>query len=197
MIFVTTSPVSRIIYHKGVECLHCLECWNNASMGLKKDLWSILFLLLLYFLQGVPLGLSASIPLLLQKYGVSYSQQAVFTMAYHPFSFKVRSRFFHFSRLHWRVFLIAMKLLDSLATQFNAEWLIRRALGSKFSYWEVLVGFIWGQNPKVFQQSDILYQNKALGMTPNFPNQGFSKAEFRAQGASKSIGILTHFVNNP
>ena len=59
-------------------------------MGIRRDLPQIVFLLLLYFLQGVPLGLSASIPLLLQKYGVSYTQQAVFTIAYYPFSFKVR-----------------------------------------------------------------------------------------------------------
>lgn len=60
----------------------------GLRMGIRRDLPHILFLLLLYFLQGVPLGLSASIPLLLQKYGVSYTQQAVFTIAYYPFSFK-------------------------------------------------------------------------------------------------------------
>lgn len=57
-------------------------------MGITTDFKAVVFLLTLYFLQGIPLGLSASIPLLLQKYGVSYTQQAVFTISYYPFSFK-------------------------------------------------------------------------------------------------------------
>jgi len=56
--------------------------------GLGNDISAVCFLLLLYFLQGVPLGLGASIPLLLQKAGVTYAQQAVFTFAGYPFSFK-------------------------------------------------------------------------------------------------------------
>lgn len=59
-----------------------------SKLGLRNDIFPVCFLLLLYFLQGVPLGLSASIPLLLQKHGVSYSQQAVFTLSGYPFSFK-------------------------------------------------------------------------------------------------------------
>jgi PAT family acetyl-CoA transporter-like MFS transporter 1 len=58
-------------------------------MGLREDAKPVVFLLFLYFLQGVPLGLSASIPLLLQKYGVSYTQQAIYTISGYPFSFKV------------------------------------------------------------------------------------------------------------
>ena len=68
---------------------------------IRNDLFAVCFLLLLYFLQGVPLGLGASIPLLLQKAGVTYAQQAVFTFAGYPFSFKflwaglVDSVYFH------------------------------------------------------------------------------------------------------
>ena len=44
----------------------------------KQDGGSILILLLLYVLQGVPLGLAGSIPMLLQARGVSYNDQALF-----------------------------------------------------------------------------------------------------------------------
>ena len=44
----------------------------------KQDGGSILLLLLLYVLQGVPLGLAGSIPMLLQARGVSYNDQALF-----------------------------------------------------------------------------------------------------------------------
>ena len=44
----------------------------------RQDGGSILLLLLLYVLQGVPLGLAGSIPMLLQARGVSYNDQALF-----------------------------------------------------------------------------------------------------------------------
>lgn len=56
---------------------------------LKDDFGSILLLLLLYLLQGIPLGLIAAIPLLLQSKGITYAQQAVFSFAYWPFSMKL------------------------------------------------------------------------------------------------------------
>ncbi|KAL3099177.1 hypothetical protein niasHT_025725 [Heterodera trifolii] len=56
---------------------------------LKDDFGSILLLLLLYLLQGVPLGLIAAIPLILQSKEITYSQQAVFSFAYWPFSMKL------------------------------------------------------------------------------------------------------------
>lgn len=56
---------------------------------LKGDYGSVSLLLFLYTLQGVPLGLTASIPLILQNRHVSYAQQAVFSFAYWPFSLKL------------------------------------------------------------------------------------------------------------
>lgn len=44
----------------------------------RTDGGSILLLLLLYVLQGIPLGLAGSIPMLLQHRGVSYKEQALF-----------------------------------------------------------------------------------------------------------------------
>uniref|UniRef100_A0A914HFV6 Acetyl-coenzyme A transporter 1 n=1 Tax=Globodera rostochiensis TaxID=31243 RepID=A0A914HFV6_GLORO len=56
---------------------------------LKDDFGSILLLLLLYLLQGVPLGLIAAIPLILQAKEITYAEQAVFSFAYWPFSMKL------------------------------------------------------------------------------------------------------------
>ncbi len=54
----------------------------------KQDLPSIVLLLVLYTLQGIPMGLSGSIPfLLLEK--VSYSEQAIFSLVSIPFSMKL------------------------------------------------------------------------------------------------------------
>lgn len=56
---------------------------------LKGDISSILLLLFLYLLQGIPLGLIAAIPLILSGKHVSYKSQAVFSLAYWPFSLKL------------------------------------------------------------------------------------------------------------
>ena len=55
----------------------------------KKDRWNISLLLFLYLLQGIPLGMAASIPLIIQTYGASWSQQATFSFAFWPFSLKL------------------------------------------------------------------------------------------------------------
>jgi PAT family acetyl-CoA transporter-like MFS transporter 1 len=55
----------------------------------RKDRLNICLLLFLYLLQGIPLGLAASIPLIIQTYGASWSQQATFSFAFWPFSLKL------------------------------------------------------------------------------------------------------------
>ena len=63
---------------------------NHAGCSnLGRDRNSILLLLLLYVLQGIPLGLAGSIPLLLQSRNISYKQQAIFSFVYWPFSIKL------------------------------------------------------------------------------------------------------------
>jgi hypothetical protein len=42
---------------------------------MRGDEWNIVILFFLYVLQGIPLGLSAAIPMYLQNRGVSYRQQ--------------------------------------------------------------------------------------------------------------------------
>lgn len=55
----------------------------------KRDLGNILLLLFLYVLQGIPLGLIAAIPMILQNRHVTYKEQAKFSFAYWPFSLKL------------------------------------------------------------------------------------------------------------
>ena len=53
------------------------------------DRSSVLLLLFLYLLQGIPLGLAGSIPMLLATKGVDYHQQALFSFVFWPFSVKL------------------------------------------------------------------------------------------------------------
>jgi MFS transporter, PAT family, solute carrier family 33 (acetyl-CoA transportor), member 1 len=55
----------------------------------RKDRWNIFLLLFLYLLQGIPLGMAGSIPLIIQTHGASWSQQATFSFAFWPFSLKL------------------------------------------------------------------------------------------------------------
>uniref|UniRef100_A0A6V3DJ58 Acetyl-coenzyme A transporter 1 n=1 Tax=Heterosigma akashiwo TaxID=2829 RepID=A0A6V3DJ58_HETAK len=55
----------------------------------RDDLGSIILLLILYTLQGIPMGLSGSVPFLLQDKEVSYAEQALFSLVTLPFSLKL------------------------------------------------------------------------------------------------------------
>ncbi|XP_078488430.1 acetyl-coenzyme A transporter 1 [Ciona intestinalis] len=54
-----------------------------------EDRSSVLLLLFLYVLQGIPLGLAGSIPMLLASKSVDYKQQALFSFVFWPFSIKL------------------------------------------------------------------------------------------------------------
>lgn len=62
---------------------------TTESRGLKGDYSNIALLLFLYILQGIPLGLSGSIPLVLQARKVGYRAQAMFSFVFWPFSLKL------------------------------------------------------------------------------------------------------------
>lgn len=71
---------------------------SNSSVMTEKDKeehwWqtdrsSVLLLLFLYLLQGIPLGLAGSIPMLLASKGIDYHQQALFSFVFWPFSVKL------------------------------------------------------------------------------------------------------------
>lgn len=60
----------------------------RAAETLAEDRWSAALLFVLYTLQGIPMGLSASIPFLLAN-RVTYKQQAVLSLVALPFSLKL------------------------------------------------------------------------------------------------------------
>lgn len=55
----------------------------------RKDQGSIILLTFLYILQGIPLGLAGTVPIMLQSMGVSYKEQAIFSFVYWPFAIKL------------------------------------------------------------------------------------------------------------
>ncbi|XP_028818241.1 acetyl-coenzyme A transporter 1 [Denticeps clupeoides] len=57
--------------------------------GIRGELGNIMLLLCLYVLQGIPLGLAGSIPLIMQSKNVSYKDQAYFSFVFWPFSLKL------------------------------------------------------------------------------------------------------------
>jgi MFS transporter, PAT family, solute carrier family 33 (acetyl-CoA transportor), member 1 len=53
------------------------------------DVWGISLLLLLYTLQGIPMGLASAVPVLLQGQGLGFSAKATFSFATWPYSLKL------------------------------------------------------------------------------------------------------------
>ncbi|XP_058460267.1 acetyl-coenzyme A transporter 1 isoform X1 [Malaya genurostris] len=62
---------------------------KHEPSNLRGDWSNIAILFFLYLLQGIPIGLAAAIPMLLQNRGASYKQQAEFSFAHWPFSMKL------------------------------------------------------------------------------------------------------------
>nr|CAH8822495.1 unnamed protein product [Trichobilharzia regenti] len=64
---------------------------KRKRFRLSEDISGICILMILYTLQGIPIGLSSSIPYLLQSsyYTGSYQAQAKFSLVFWPFSFKL------------------------------------------------------------------------------------------------------------
>ncbi|XP_052659939.1 acetyl-coenzyme A transporter 1 isoform X2 [Harpia harpyja] len=71
------------------EALLPAEAGSRGSRGCRAELGSILLLLVLYVLQGIPLGLAGSVPLILQSKSASYTDQAFFSFVFWPFSLKL------------------------------------------------------------------------------------------------------------
>lgn len=62
---------------------------THGHADLRGDYHNICLLVFLYVLQGIPLGLAGSLPLILQNRKVSYAQQAIFSFVNWPFSVKL------------------------------------------------------------------------------------------------------------
>lgn len=58
----------------------------EEESNLKGDYGNVAILLFLYILQGIPLGISSAVRILLQNRGVSYKEQALFSLASYPFT---------------------------------------------------------------------------------------------------------------
>eukprot|EP00055_Hartaetosiga_balthica_P005647 m.16881 g.16881 ORF g.16881 m.16881 type:complete len:496 (-) comp4681_c0_seq2:165-1652(-) len=71
------------------KCSCCKKFLSCCDFKDVKDRWNYVVLLLLYTLQGIPLGLAATIPMLLQDRSSNYSNQATFSLASWPFSLKL------------------------------------------------------------------------------------------------------------
>ena len=80
------SYCSLIHHHRSVRAV---GVFVRRSAGLEGEYGNIVLLLLLYTLQGVPMGISAAIPMLLQDKNVPLSMQGVFSLASWPFSIKL------------------------------------------------------------------------------------------------------------
>jgi PAT family acetyl-CoA transporter-like MFS transporter 1 len=61
----------------------------TKKADIRKDLKTIIFLMYMYFLQGIPLGLAGAIPLILGARKVGFSAQGTFSFAFWPFSIKL------------------------------------------------------------------------------------------------------------
>ncbi|XP_029629657.1 acetyl-coenzyme A transporter 1-like isoform X2 [Salmo trutta] len=61
----------------------------RVQPGIRGEVGNVSLLLFLYVLQGIPLGLAGSIPLILQSKNVSYKDQAFFSFVFWPFSLKL------------------------------------------------------------------------------------------------------------
>ncbi len=68
---------------------HSISGCSAAYRRFLSDWRSISILLFLYMLQGLPLGLITSIPLIIQEKSATYTQQARFSLAGWPFSLKL------------------------------------------------------------------------------------------------------------
>ncbi|KAF2879730.1 hypothetical protein ILUMI_26448 [Ignelater luminosus] len=80
---IDESPSSESMENGDVLTTHLV------TSNIKGDEGNIALLFFLYTLQGIPLGLSAAIPMILQNRGVSYKQQAEFSFVNWPFSVKL------------------------------------------------------------------------------------------------------------
>ncbi|XP_012567090.1 acetyl-coenzyme A transporter 1 isoform X1 [Hydra vulgaris] len=62
---------------------------SNQQGNLSGDYKNVFILFLLYLLQGIPLGMGGSIPMILQNKNISYKDQAMFSLVFWPFSLKL------------------------------------------------------------------------------------------------------------
>lgn len=65
------------------------ESTKLSSSHIREDLRAILLLMLLYLLQGIPLGVASSVQYMLRTRHIGYKQQAIFSLSDWPYSLKL------------------------------------------------------------------------------------------------------------
>ncbi|XP_014666688.1 PREDICTED: acetyl-coenzyme A transporter 1-like [Priapulus caudatus] len=82
-------PEDAQVLEAGARLTEDSEVVADLADPLRGDRGSIALLLLLYVLQGIPLGLTGAVPMILSSRKVSYTEQAMFSFVYWPFSIKL------------------------------------------------------------------------------------------------------------
>ncbi|KAJ7995374.1 hypothetical protein DPEC_G00243900 [Dallia pectoralis] len=135
--------------------------------GIKGELGNVALLLFLYVLQGIPLGLAGSIPLILQGKNVSYKDQAFFSFVFWPFSLK----------------LLWAPLVDALyVTRFGRRksWLVptQYLLGLFMLYLSVTVDILLksegGKGPDVITLTAVFFMLSFLAATQDIAVDGWA-----------------------
>uniref|UniRef100_A0A8C5MRR1 Acetyl-coenzyme A transporter 1 n=1 Tax=Leptobrachium leishanense TaxID=445787 RepID=A0A8C5MRR1_9ANUR len=131
----------------------------------KDELGNISLLLFLYVLQGIPLGLAGSIPLILQSKNVSYTNQAIFSFVFWPFSLK----------------LLWAPLVDSLYIKRfgrRKSWLVptQYVLGLFMMYLSVVVDDLLGgeHGPDMFALTATFFMFEFLAATQDIAVDGWA-----------------------
>ena len=139
---------------------------SRSMERLRKDKGSIALLLLLYMLQGIPIGLASSVPIILQTKMIGYRQQAMFSLVAWPFSIK----------------LLWAPVVDSLySRQFGRRksWLIpvQYSIGVAMILLSYCVGFLFGdmdRAPSVFILTVLFFILHFLAATQDIAVDGWA-----------------------
>ncbi|MPC35479.1 Acetyl-coenzyme A transporter 1 [Portunus trituberculatus] len=140
---------------------------EGGGSGLAKDRGSILLLLLLYVLQGIPLGLAGSIPMILQNRQVTYKDQATFSLSFWPFSIKLL-----WAPLVDSVFLEGMGRRKSWLVP--AQYLIGGFMLVLSSYIDVLLGEGESHTPNVAVITTVFFMLNFLAATQDIAVDGWA-----------------------
>lgn len=138
-----------------------------------KELWNALLLVVLYMIQGVPLGLSmGSMPFLLQN-KMSYTKIGIFTLAGYPYSFKllwspIVDTVYNKKIGQRKSWILPLQLMSSYLMIMHSSWVERMLYGEEDAvrvtlYFFVLVLFAATQDIAVDGWALTLLSRKNVG----------------------------------
>lgn len=109
------SKGKKIVVDQAQPSADVVEEEENSD--LTGDYKNVAILLFLYILQGIPIGISSAMRILLQNRGVSYKEQAILSFASYPFTSKLSM-----------IFEIKMNLLSILSATCLLYFMIVKIL---------------------------------------------------------------------